>query len=195
MGEELPSQASRATNIEFKQSGINVQCKDVEVGEHLLNKMSVEICWDEHRYLPDRDNEIYLSPLIKLHPHEYKCKPSTPIQLDIPHSAYKQEFNSSWSIKIFTQTLSTKDGSPIELNELFDQEMEINHCSVKFRVTDLAAYVVVGIPGELKLAKKRMQCAVFGAEPRIGQIYSLNLYLLDDGESSFQVRMSLYVFD
>ncbi|XP_031560093.1 uncharacterized protein LOC116296239 [Actinia tenebrosa] len=184
LDKEAPSPESTPNNIEFRHSGIIVQCHDVGTGEILLRDLTVKICWNEHKHLPKR-KEIYLSPLIQFHSPE--CEIETAITLDIPHSAYLQEENNTWKIKILKLALPIKPETEIELTELSgDPEIKVHPCSVTFTVKELAAYVVVGDPGDPQRAKKRMQCAVFGAVPKTGKTYSTMIYLLDDGESSLK---------
>lgn len=188
LNKESPSDASTPNNIEFRNSGIIVQCHDIETGEVLRRDMSVEICWDQHKYLPKR-KEIYLSPLIRFHAPGYESQ--TSVTLDIPHSAYQQEENNTWKIKVLKlQALPHKAETELELTELSDDpDIKINPCSVRFTVRELGAYIVVGDPGDPKRAKKRIKCAVFGAVPKVGQMYSMMIYLLDDGESSLKVKI------
>jgi len=69
---------------------------------------------------------------------------------------------------------------------------KIHDNEVSFYMDCLLSYVVVGTPvyKSLKATKKRFQCAVFGdKECKVGQDYTVYLYLIDDCEASLEKLM------
>ena len=70
-----------------------------------------------------------------------------------------------------------------------DEELyEVHNNEVSFQVDYLLTYVVVGVSlHNNKPTKKRLQCAVFGGEGRVGMNYTAYLYVFDDCEASLEV--------
>ena len=70
-----------------------------------------------------------------------------------------------------------------------DEELyEVHNNEVSFQVNYLCSYVVVGASlRNDKPTKKRLQCAVFGGEGKVGVDYTAYLYVFDDCEASLEV--------
>ena len=69
-----------------------------------------------------------------------------------------------------------------------EESFEVHNNEVSFQVNHLLSYVVVGVSFcNGKPTKKRLQCAVFGGEGKVGVDYTAYLYVFDDCEASLEV--------
>ena len=109
-------------------------------------------------------------------------KLSKPTQVRIPHSALVF-YGNGWNLKLKSSNLHD------ERAVWKDEELyEIHNNEVSFLVDYLLTYVVVGVSlHNNKPTKKRLQCAVFGGEGRVGVNYTTYLYVFDDCEASLEV--------
>ena len=123
---------------------------------------------------------MQLSPVIKFHPHGYKL--SKPVQVRIPHTALVFQ-SHGWNIKL--KSSSIQSGGFVWQ----DEEMSETHNNeVSFQTNSLLCYVVVGTAVyNSKPTKKRLQCAVFGGEGKVGENFTAYLYVFDDCEASLEV--------
>ena len=177
---EAPTAHGSQETLSFDKSGVLVQFSDAESFFDDGPIVRLEICWniDVLNTLPD--DEVQLSPVVKFHP--YGLKLSKPTQVRIPHSALVF-YSNGWDLKLKSSNLHD------ERAVWKDEELyEVHNNEVSFQVDCLLTYVVVGVSlHNKKPTKKRLQCAVFGGEGRVGENYTAYLYVFDDCEASLEV--------
>jgi len=118
--------------------------------------------------------------VVKFHPIGLKL--SKPTQVRVPHSALVF-YSNGWHVKL--QSLTLHDERAVWKDE---ERYEVHNNEVSFQVDYLLTYVVVGVSRHNnKPTKKRLQCAVFGGEGRVGVNYTAYLYVFDDCEASLEV--------
>ena len=179
---EDPTVSGVQETLCFEKSGVNLQFSDP--GSFLKDGQGIrsKICWDKALTVSLPSHEIQLSPAIQFYPHGYKL--SKPVHATIPHSAL-MDSDHGWSIGL--KSFNLKSGAKIVWkDEVVDK---IHDNEVSFYMDCLFSYVVVGTPvyKGLKATKKRFQCAVFGGEGKVGQDYTVYVYLIDDCEASLEV--------
>ena len=166
----------------FEKSGVVLQFNDPESFLNDGQRVRSKICWDKALTVSLPSHEIQLSPAIQFYPHGSKL--SKPVHATVPHSAL-MDSGHGWSIGLKSFTLGS--GSKVVWkDEIVDK---IHDNEVSFYMDCLLAYVVVGTPVYKcsKATKKRFQSAVFGGEGKVGQDYTVYLYLFDDCEASLEV--------
>ncbi|XP_067041653.1 uncharacterized protein [Acropora muricata] len=179
---EDPTVSGLQETLCFEKAGVNLQFSDpesfVKDGQGIRSK----ICWDKALSVSLPSHEIQLSPVVQFYPHGSKL--SKPVHATIPHSAL-MDSNHGWSIGL--KSFSLKSGPKIGWKEEIVDKIHDNE--VSFYMDCLLSYVVVGTPvyKSSKGTKKRFQCAVFGdKEGKVGQDYTVYLYLIDDCEASLE---------
>lgn len=199
MAKERPSPSSTPDLITFTKSGVKIKCADPDVDKSILDMVSVEVCTgtsNSNLFPKLKENEVLLSPVIKLHNGGYNLH--HPVRLNLFHSALVEgEEIENWSIIVLKSNKSDENYSSSEWTNLTDlKDIVVERGWVEFSENDFTSYVTVGMPGQdKKLSKKRMCCAVFGnSEPRLGIPYSINLYLIDDCEPTYQVSIILLFY-
>ena len=177
---EAPTADGSQETLSFDKSGVSVKFSDTESFLDDGPRVRLEICWNTDVLRTLQDGEVQLSPVIKLHP--YGLKLSKPAQVRIPHSALVF-YSNGWDLKLKNSTLHD-ERIVFKGEELY----EVHNNEVSFQVNYLHSYVVVGISlHNNKPTKKRLQCAVFGGEGRVGVNYTAYLYVFDDCEASLEV--------
>ena len=182
-GFEDPTVSGLQETLCFEKSGVFLQFSDPESFVNGSQGIRSKICWDKALTVSLPSHEIQLSPVIQFYPHGSKL--SKPVHATIPHSAL-MDSSHGWSIGLKSFTL--KSGPKICWKEEMVDKIHDNE--VSFYMDCLLSYVVVGTPvyKSLKATKKRFQCAVFGdKECKVGQDYTVYLYLIDDCEASLEV--------
>ena len=177
---EAPTAHGSQETLSFDKSGVSVKFSDTESFLNDGPRVRLEICWNTDVLNTLQDGEVQLSPVIKFHP--YGLKLSKAAQVRIPHSALVF-YSNGWDLKLKSSTLHD------ERIVFRDEELyEVHNNEVSFQVNYLLSYVVVGVPlHNNKPTKKRLQCAVFGGEGRVGVNYTAYLYVFDDCEASLEV--------
>ena len=178
---EAPTAHGSQETLSFDKSGVLVKFSDAESFFDDGPRVRLEICWNTDVLNTLPNGEVQLSPVVKFHP--YGLKLSKPTQVRIPHSALVF-YSNGWDIKLKSSTLHD------ERVVWKDEELyEVHNNEVSFQVDYLLTYVVVGRSVSLhnKPTKKRLQCAVFGGEGRVGVNYTAYLYVFDDCEASLEV--------
>lgn len=98
-------------------------------------------------------------------------------------------YSNGWDLKL-------KSSSLLDERTVWKDEdvYEVHNNEVSFQVDYLLTYVVVGVSlHNNKPTKKRLQCAVFGGEGRVGVNYTAYIYVFDDCEASLEVLNLLYM--
>lgn len=164
----------------FEKSGVLVQFSDGQSFFNDAQGVRLEICWVNNFVKTLQPGEVQLSPIIKFHPYELQL--SKPAQVKIPHSALVF-YSNGWDVKLKSSTLH---GEKIVWKN--EEQYEVHNNEVSFHADYLLSYVVVGASlCNDKPTKKRLQCAVFGGEGRVGANYTAYLYIFDDCEASLEV--------
>lgn len=179
---EDPTVSGLQETLCFEKSGVNLQFSDPESFVNDGQGIRSKICWDKALTVSLPSHEIQLSPVVQFYPHGSKL--SKPVRATIPHSAL-MDSSHRWSIGLKSFTL--KSGPKIGWKE--EVVDKIHHNEISFYMDCLLSYVVVGTPvyKSSKGTKKRFQCAVFGdKEGKVGQDYTVYLYLIDDCEASLE---------
>ncbi|XP_074621458.1 netrin receptor UNC5B-a-like isoform X3 [Acropora palmata] len=182
---EDPTVSGLQETLCFEKSGVNLQFSDPESFVNDGQGIRSKICWDKALTVSLPSHEIQLSPVVQFYPHGSKL--SKPVHATIPHSAL-MDSSHRWSIGLKSFTL--KSGPKIGWKEEIVDKIHDNE--VSFYMDCLLSYVVVGTPvyKSSKGTKKRFQCAVFGdKEGKVGQDYTVYLYLIDDCEASLEKLM------
>ena len=93
-------------------------------------------------------------------------------------------YRNGWDLKLKSST--SHEERAVWKDE---EQFEVHNNDVSFQVDCLLTYVVVGVVSlhSTKSTKKRLQCAVFGGEGRVGVNYTAYLYVFDDSEASLEV--------
>ena len=177
---EAPTAHGLQETLSFDKSGVSVKFSDAESFLDYGPRVRLEICWNTDVLNTLQDGEVQLSPVVKFHP--YGLRLSKPAQVRIPHSALVF-YSNGWDLKLKSSTLHD------ERIVFRDEELyEVHNNEVSFQVNYLLSYVVVGVSlHNNKPTKKRLQCAVFGGEGRVGVNYTAYLYVFDDCEASLEV--------
>ncbi|XP_015776945.1 PREDICTED: uncharacterized protein LOC107354960 isoform X3 [Acropora digitifera] len=181
---EYPTVSGMQETLCFEKSGVVLQFNDPESFLNDGQRVRSKICWDKALTVSLPSHEIQLSPAIQFYPHGSKL--SKPVHATVPHSAL-MDSGHGWSIGLKSFTLGS--GSKVVWkDEIVDK---IHDNEVSFYMDCLLAYVVVGTPVYKcsKATKKRFQSAVFGGEGKVGQDYTVYLYLFDDCEASLEKLM------
>ena len=177
---EAPTAHGSQETLSFDKSGVSVQFSDAESFLDNGPRVRLEICWNTDVLNTLQDDEVQLSPVVKLHP--YGLKLSKPTQVRVPHSALVF-YSNGWNVKLKSTTLHAERAVWKD-----EERYEVYNNEVSFQVDYLLAYVVVGVSlHNNKPTKKRLQCAVFGGEGRVGVNYTAYLYVFDDCEASLEV--------
>ena len=165
----------------FDDSGVIVHFNDHESLSLERQDVRSEIHWDEVSAMNLlSDDEVQLSPVVQFHPHGSKL--SNPVHVRIPHSALVDS-NHGWSIGLKSSVLSER--AIAWKDETVDGT---NYHEVSFYINCLLSYVVVGTPvGNSGPTKKRFYCVVFGGQGKVGQNYSVFLYVIDECDLSLEV--------
>ena len=164
----------------FNNSGIIVHSTGPESLPHEVQEVRSKICWDEVLPITSLSDEVQLSPVIQFHPDDSKL--SNSVCVTIPHSALVDS-SHGWSIGLKSSVLC--EGVIVWNNEMVDG---IDVDKIHFHTDCLLSYVVVGTPVRNSGAtKKRFHCAVFGGQGKVGQNYTVYLYLFDECKVSLQV--------
>ena len=180
---EDPTVSGLQETLCFEKSGVILQFSDPESFVNDGQGIRSKICWDKALTVSLPSHEIQLSPVVQFYPHGSKL--SKPVHATIPHSAL-MDSNHGWSIGL--KSFSLKSGPKIGWKEEMVDKIHDNE--VSFYMDFLLSYVVVGTPvyKSSRATKKRFQCAVFGdKEGKVGQDYTVYLYLIDDCEASLKV--------
>ena len=178
---ETPTAHGSQQTLSFDKSGVLVKFGDAESFFDYGPRVRLEICWNTDVLRTLQGGEVQLSPVIKFHP--YGLKLSKPAEVRIPHSALLF-YSNGWDLKLKSSTLHE------ERIVFKDEELkyEVHNNEVSLQVNHLHSYVVVGVSlRNNKPTKKRLQCAVFGGEGRVGVNYTAYLYVFDDCEASLEV--------
>lgn len=179
---EDPTVKGRQETLSFEKSGVILQFSDPESFVNDAQGVRLKICWDKASTDTLPSHEIQLSPVIKFHPHASKL--SKPACVRIPHSALVF-FSHGWNIQLKSSTL--ENGAIVWKEEAVGK---IHNNEVSFYSDCLLSYVVVGMPvNNSNPTKKRFQCAVFGGEGKVGENYTVYLYVFDDCEASLEKIM------
>ncbi|XP_078370063.1 uncharacterized protein LOC144653833 [Oculina patagonica] len=169
-------------SLAFEKSGVLVQFSDGQSFFNDAQGVRLEICWVNNFVKTLQPGEVQLSPIIKFHPYELQL--SKPAQVKIPHSALVF-YSNGWDVKLKSSTLH---GEKIVWKN--EEQYEVHNNEVSFHADYLLSYVVVGASlCNDKPTKKRLQCAVFGGEGRVGANYTAYLYIFDDCEASLEKIM------
>lgn len=177
---EDPTVNGLQETLSFEKAGVLLQFIDPDSFYNEAREIKVEICWDTSVLETLQDNEVQLSPVIKFHP--YGLKLSKPVLVRIPHSALVF-YTHGWNIQL--KSYISQNGTVVWRNEDID---EIGNNEVSFHVDCLLSYVVVGTSVyNSKPTKKRFQCAVFGGDGKVGENFTVYLYVFDDSEASLEV--------
>ncbi|EDO45713.1 predicted protein [Nematostella vectensis] len=169
----------------FPTAGVKLHLPHEFYGEGVDNEVYGKIKIGVHHDRPSlptlNEHEVLLSPAIRIRPDGAELQ--EPITIEIPHTADLGTDNQ-WSLRVLT-CYDTQAG-PEWTDDLMS--VKCGELSVSFNVTKLGvAYAVVGSPVNLRLAKKRMVCAVFAAQHIPGnEPVDVVCYLLDDCESSLK---------
>ena len=167
-------------SLTFEKSGVSLQFSDGQSFFNDAQGVRLEICWVNNFIKTLQHDEVQLSPIVKFHP--YGLQLTKPTQVRIPHSALLF-YSNGWHLKLKSSTLH---GEEIVWKE--EELYEVHNNEVSFQVNHLRSYVVVGASlRNDKPTKKRLQCAVFGGEGRVGVNYTTYLYVFDDCEASLEV--------
>ena len=167
-------------SLTFEKSGVSIQFSDGESFYCDAQGVRLEICWDNNFIKTLKHDEVQLSPIVKFHP--YGMQLTKPAQVRIPHSALLF-YGNGWQLKLRS---SIQHGEKIVWKD--EELFEIHNNELRFNVKNLVSYVVVGTSLDNgKPTKKRLQCAVFGGEGKVGVDYTANLYVFDDCEASLEV--------
>ena len=176
---EEPTVNLSQETLSFTKSGVMLQFGDRESFLQDAQGIRLEICWDKAAVVTLQDHEWQLSPVVIFHPRGLKLSKS--VQVRIPHSALVF-YSHGWNITLKSSTLKndTIVWKDEDLNEVQNNE-------VSFLADNLLSYVVVGTVYNSKPTKKRFQCAIFGGEGKVGENYTVYLYVFDDCEASLEV--------
>ena len=180
---EYPIAHGSQETLSFDKSGVMIQFLDPETYLDYAEVITVAISWNKSACPSLHENEIQLSPVIKFHPHGLKL--SKEVQVRIPHSAFLF-LPHGWTLHLKSSKLEQQGkGSWREI-----EGYKVHSNELSFMMDNLLSFVVVGKAVSLKPTKKRLQCAIFGGEGRVGMDYKVFLYVFDDCEASLEVLTS-----
>lgn len=177
---EDPTAHGSQETLSFDKSGVLLKFSDAQSFFDDAQGIRLEICWDKNFIKTLQHDEVQLSPVVKFHPNGFQL--SKPAQVRIPHSALVF-YSNGWQLKLKSSTLH---GERIVWTD--EDLYQVNNNEVSFQVNYLLSYVVVGASlCNNKPTKKRLQCAVFGGEGRVGVDYTAYVFVFDDCEASLEV--------